>query len=171
MKSSSNTHPSNTINQLYTEHHSWLYGWLSKRLGNQDDAADLVQETFIRLLQKQDQYQHYQPRALLTTIAKNLANSWWQRKQIEQAYYEALQSGDYHYYPSPEQEWIAIQTLMELQDVLNSLKIREKQVFMLSQIEGLTYAQIAEQLHISVITVKRDMHSAMLTCLMIMDLD
>ena len=66
---------------------------------------------------------------------------------------------------------IAIETLIALQDILNSLKEREKQVFLLSQIEGLSYAQIAEKLEISVITVKRDIKQAMLKCLMTMQLD
>lgn len=171
MDSSSKSNHSPTFTRLYSEHHSWLHAWLSKRLGNQHDAADLAQETFIRLLQKQDQYDHYHPRALLTTIAKNLANSWWQRKQIEQAYYEALQYNISDYHPSPEEEWIAIQTLLELQEVLDTLKPREKQIFILAQIEGLGYAQIAQQLDVSIITVKRDIKHAMLKCLLTMQLD
>ncbi|KAA8733689.1 sigma-70 family RNA polymerase sigma factor [Acinetobacter qingfengensis] len=159
------------ISKLYQEHHVWLHRWLSQRLGNQDDAADLAQETFFRLLRKQYPYHYQQPRALLTTIAKNLANTWWQRKQIEQAYYETLAQREDDYAPSPEQELIAIQVLQELQDVLNALKPRAKQIFMLSQIEGLSYAQIAEQLDIALITVKRDMHQAMLQCLLTMQLD
>lgn len=171
MESTTSSNQSRHFTRLYSEHHTWLYHWLTKRLGNQHDAADLAQETFIRVLQKQEQYQNYDPRALLTAIAKNLSNSWWQRKQIEQAYYDALQQHDSHYAPSPEEEMIAIETLMALQDILNSLKEREKLVFLRSQIEGLSYAQIAEKLEISVITVKRDIKQAMLKCLMTMQLD
>lgn len=171
MESTRPLNQSSHFTQLYSEHHTWLYHWLTKRLGNQHDAADLAQETFIRLLQKQEQYQNYNPRPLLTTIAKNLSNSWWQRKQIEQAYYEALQQHETHYAPSPEEETIAIETLMILHHVLNSLKNREKQVFILSQIEGLNYIQIAEKLEISIITVKRDIKHAMLKCLLTMQFD
>jgi RNA polymerase sigma factor (sigma-70 family) len=156
---------------LYQQHHAWLYAWLKKRLGDQSDAADIAQETFVRLIQKQADYQHYQPRALLTTIAKNLANSLWQRKKIEQAYYKVLQTSELHYAPSAEQEIIAIQTLSELLNVLDKLTPREKQVFFLSQIEGYHYVQIATELNISLITVKRDIKQVMLLCLMHIQLD
>ena len=35
---------------LYAEHHRWLLGWLRQRLGCLHDAADLAQDTFIRVL-------------------------------------------------------------------------------------------------------------------------
>ncbi|WP_276204144.1 sigma factor, partial [Delftia tsuruhatensis] len=35
---------------LYSDHHGWLLGWLRKRLGNAFDAADLTQDTYVRLL-------------------------------------------------------------------------------------------------------------------------
>jgi RNA polymerase sigma-70 factor (ECF subfamily) len=35
---------------LYTTHHGWLQGWLRKKVGNAFDAADLAQDTFVRLL-------------------------------------------------------------------------------------------------------------------------
>ena len=44
---------------------------------------------------------------------------------------------------------------------------RVRQVFLLSQLDGLTYAQIAEQLQVSLITIKRDMRTAFLACLSI----
>ncbi|WP_219136632.1 TonB-dependent receptor domain-containing protein [Janthinobacterium sp. UMAB-60] len=34
----------------YRAHHGWLAHWLQRRLGNAFDAADLMQDTFIRLL-------------------------------------------------------------------------------------------------------------------------
>ena len=38
------------VQVLYSEHHNWLKGWLSQRLGNSTEAADLTQDTFLRLL-------------------------------------------------------------------------------------------------------------------------
>ena len=38
------------IGQLYHAHHAWLRGWLSRRTGCREHAADLAQETFVRLL-------------------------------------------------------------------------------------------------------------------------
>uniref|UniRef100_UPI00227F394D sigma factor n=2 Tax=Pseudomonadota TaxID=1224 RepID=UPI00227F394D len=38
------------IGLLYSRHHGWLKGWLLGRLGNHGDAADLAQDTYLRLL-------------------------------------------------------------------------------------------------------------------------
>lgn len=38
---------------FYREHHGWLLGWLRRRTHNADCAADLTQDTFLRLLSRQ----------------------------------------------------------------------------------------------------------------------
>ena len=39
-----------TPSTLYSTHHGWLHNWLRAKLGNSFDAADLAQDTFIRVL-------------------------------------------------------------------------------------------------------------------------
>jgi RNA polymerase sigma factor (sigma-70 family) len=159
------------LGNLYRAHHSWLYAWLCRRLNNQQDAADIAQEAFLRLLKKNHAYEYSQPRALLTTIAKNISYDWWQKRQIEQAYLEALQHAEPHYQPSAEDESIALQTLLELNQVLRALTARQQQVFLLYQLEDYSYADIALKLQVSIITAKRDMQQALMACLSIMQLD
>ena len=60
------------ISTLYSNHHGWLQGWLCKKLGNAFDAADLAQDTFIRILSSRDIAAIKEPRAYLTTVAKGL---------------------------------------------------------------------------------------------------
>ncbi|WP_313062038.1 sigma factor, partial [Pseudomonas rhodesiae] len=38
------------LHLLYRDHHGWLQGWLRKRLGDREHAADVAQDTFLRLL-------------------------------------------------------------------------------------------------------------------------
>ena len=38
------------VKDLYCDHHGWLKGWLRQRLGNSCDAADLAQDTFVRVI-------------------------------------------------------------------------------------------------------------------------
>lgn len=44
--------PPQSLETLYADHHGWLRGWLGRRLGNSSDAADLAQDTFLRLLRR-----------------------------------------------------------------------------------------------------------------------
>ena len=71
------------IAALYAGHHGWLQGWLRRRLGNACDAADLAQDTFIRLLTAPagDIPSLREPRAYLATVAAQQARDMVERMQ------------------------------------------------------------------------------------------
>lgn len=62
--------PEFAVQALYSRHHGWLNTWLRTRLGNAADAADLAQDTFVRLLQRSERLELRAPRAFLRTIAQ-----------------------------------------------------------------------------------------------------
>ncbi len=79
------------LQRFYADHHRWLHGWLRRQLGCRDNAADLAQDTFVRLLaREQDLRAIREPRAYLHAIARGLLLNHWRRRRIEQAYLEAL---------------------------------------------------------------------------------
>ncbi|MDZ3991639.1 sigma-70 family RNA polymerase sigma factor [Pseudomonas sp. Teo4] len=154
------------VQTLYTEHHGWLQGWLGRKLGNACDAADLAHDTFLRLLNRQAaQRWGNEPRALLTHIAKGLLVDRWRRQEVERAYLEAIAHLPEPQVPSPETRWLILETLTRVDAMLREMPARVRQVFLLSQLDGLTYGEIAEQLQVSLITIKRDMRTAFLACL------
>ncbi|KAA8730885.1 sigma-70 family RNA polymerase sigma factor [Acinetobacter qingfengensis] len=160
------------VERLYMDHHSWVYQWLKKRLSNNEDAADLAQDTFVRILRRKEHYYFDQPRALLTTIAKGLLINWYQRQAIEQAYLEALSAQPERYDDiTPEQRLQAIEALCLINRILNEMPERQRQTFIWSQLEGLTQQDIAQRQGVSTRTVMRDLVSAMTLCLSIMDDD
>ena len=61
-----------TITTLYSDHHSWLHGWLRKKLGCSQHAADLAHDAFIRILLLADPHTIKEPRAFLATTAGRL---------------------------------------------------------------------------------------------------
>ncbi|MCH7393432.1 sigma-70 family RNA polymerase sigma factor [Acinetobacter dispersus] len=160
---------SDPVNTLYRQHHSWLYQWLKRRLNHSEDAADLAHDTFIRILKRKDQLYFDQPRALLTTVAKGILINWYQRKSIEKAYLEALSSRPEYDEISPEQKISAIESLCLINQLLNQMPERQQQVFICSQLEGLTQQEIANRLNISTRTVMRDLVAVLTQCLAIMD--
>lgn len=154
---------------LYAAHHGWLLAWLQRKLGNRQDAADLAQDTFVRILAGRDIAAIEQPRAYLTTVARGLLSNWCQRQALERRYLDALSQLPEAAAPSPEQRLMILQTLHEVDALLDALPPLVKRAFLLSQVEGLNYDDIAARLNVSLATVKRYMKQGFLQCLTLMD--
>jgi RNA polymerase sigma-70 factor (ECF subfamily) len=154
------------IQALYCEHHGWLYRWLDRKLGNASDAADLAHDTFMRLLTRPHGAGFgSEPRALLTHIAKGLVIDSWRRQEVERAYLETIAHLPEQEVPSPETRWLILEALYRIEAMLRDLPEKTRQAFLMSQIDGLTYQQIADELKVSLVSVKRYMRDAFLACL------
>lgn len=153
------------VRTLYVEHHGWLQTWLRRRLGNSCDAADLAQDTFVRILRVADRGTIETPRAYLTTVAKGVLVNWYRRQALEQAYLQALALLPEPEAPSPEQRALVLETLHEIDAMLDVLPPLVRRSFLLSQLEGMKYEDIALQLGVSLSSVKRYMAQAFRQCL------
>lgn len=147
------------------QHHGWLQGWLRYKLGNAFDAADLAQDTFARILAGRHIGAIAQPRAYLTTVARGILVNWVQRQALERAYLDALALLPEALAPSCEERYLILETLHQLDAMLDALPPPVRRVFLLSQLEGLGYDAIGAQLGLSLSTVKRHMKQAFLACL------
>lgn len=156
---------------FYKEHHSWLLRWMCSRLDCSSQAQDLTQETFIDVLVKQKQTSLKKPRAYLSSVARNLMIDFFRRKSVEQAYLNTLSQGEATLLISPEDSQCIIETLMELDRLLDDLGERAKQIFLLAQLDGLSYVAIGKQLGISVTTVRKHFIRAMSQCLQLIEDD
>jgi RNA polymerase sigma factor (sigma-70 family) len=152
------------IRLLYSDHYRWLRSWLQRKLGCAWQAADLTHDTFVRLLASPQVEAIVEPRAFLTTVARRVLANHYRRREIERAYLEALATLPEPQSPSPEARAIVLETLIEIDLMLDGLPSVAKQVFLLSQIDNLPYAQIAREVGISVSTVKRHMLKAARFC-------
>ncbi|MCB5185740.1 sigma-70 family RNA polymerase sigma factor [Methylobacillus gramineus] len=149
---------------LYSDHHSWLNGWLRKKIGNSFDAADLTHDTFMRVLTNSDVASLREPRAFLTTVASGLLSNFYRRKKIEQSYLDALALLPAQDIPSPELRVIILETLLEIDALLDGLPGDVRKAFLWSQLDGLSQADIARQLGVSISTVKRYIVRAVQQC-------
>lgn len=176
------------VQSLYS-HHGWLLGWLQRKLGyvsGNAEAADLAQDTFVRILvaHRRDQacedaesraesriepkdLSLREPRAYLITVASRVLFNHYRRLSLEQAYLQALQLLPENIAPSPEERLIILETLNEIDAMLQSLPAKVRNAFLLSQLEGMSYADIATQLNVSERTVKRYMAQAFEECIML----
>ena len=155
------------IRGLYADHHGWLQGWLRRKLGNAFDAADLTHDTFERLLARPVLPEIQDARAYLSTIAHGLAVNHWRRQDLERAWQEARALEPAAFAPSPEERALLLEALHQIDAMLDRLNPKARSAFLLAQLDGLTYAAIAERLGVSERMVKKYMAQAMLHCLQV----
>src|SRR5688572_18820683 len=123
------------LSVLYSDHHNWLQNWLRRRLGCAHQAADLAQDTFVRILTVNDTFteldsgmfisgQAFQidtlrePRAYLTTVARGLMINYLKRRDLERAYLDALALQPEQVASSPETRAVVIETLLKIDIML-----------------------------------------------------
>ncbi len=155
-----------TIHALYSDHHGWLQGWLRRRLGNSADAADLAQDTFIRLLISPP-VAIETPRAYLATVANRLLANLHRRRSLEQAYLETLANLPEAEAPSLERQALILEALQAVDAVLARLPARARKAFLMAQLEGYTQQEIAAQLGITVRSVQRYLARAYEECIVL----
>lgn len=154
---------------LYAEHSTWLQGWLRRRIGDAFTAADVAQDTFLSLLDRQTSAEDIrEPRPFLATVANRLLAHRHRRQLLETAYLEALACLPEDAAPSPEARLMAVQSLQEIDHVLDGLPPRVREAFLLAHLAELSYAEIAERLQVSASSVKQYLARANRECLFAM---
>ena len=147
--------PPSSLHSLYADHHGWLYAWLCKKLQNRADAADMTQDTFLRVLNSPQLERLQEPRAFLCTVAKRILCSFWRRHELEQSYLSALASLPEPVAPSEEEYALVREALEAIDRLLDGLPGNVRHAFLLNRLEGLPHAQIAAELGVSLATVER----------------
>lgn len=157
------------LDALYREHYSWLKGWIRRRLDCDEQASDLAQDTFVRALRHSRTEGLREPRAYLSSIARNIMVDMFRRRSIERAYLDTLAHLPSATHISSEQHHQIVETLLEIDEMLNSLGERTREIFLMAQLDGLTYVAISQRLGLSTNTVRKHYIRALSHCLTLME--
>lgn len=155
------------VTELIRRYHISLLGFLRGRLRVAEDASDVAQETYIRMMQYEGSREIGSPSSLLFRIAINVANDLGRAEQVRHASDHCeldgldLDSGT----ATPEREVAAAQDLGRLYQAITRLPPKCRQVFLLSRAEGMTYPQIAAHCGISVKMVEKHISHALAVCM------
>ncbi|AEG01242.1 RNA polymerase sigma factor [Methylomonas methanica] len=155
-----------TITHLIKTYDEELRRVIFRRCGCIDMAADIVQETYQRMLSGGLWQQADNPRALLHRIAANLATDYQRRNAVRDKYLD-------HTDTLPD--WIAEadntqpdrilanrEHLEQLAVKVNQLPPKCRTVFLMRKIDELSHAEIAERLGISRNMVEKHLRNALL---------
>lgn len=153
-----------SLSSLYTANQPWLRGWLYTRVGCSEAAADLAQDTFLRLLKTGNLPPSGESRRFLVRIAKGLMIDRFRRQTIEEAYLDSLGHLPEAFAPSPETHHAIIEALMEIDALLDGLPDKVRQALLLRQLDGLSYAAIARELSVSISSVEKYVARGLAAC-------
>lgn len=155
------TTQSTSLELLYRREASKLRRILQRRVGN-DEASDLVQESFLRLVgRNRSDDPIASPASYLRRVASNLLRnpsrvSAQNRRAAEIAFDE-----DSHCGSDPTAMLEARDLLERLDRSVAKLKPRTRAIFLAHRVEGLSYAQIAERTGLSMKGVEKQMSKAL----------
>jgi RNA polymerase sigma-70 factor (ECF subfamily) len=148
---------------VYAKYCRRLFGFVLKYVKQKDDAEEIVQEVFVKIWEsrhKIDVYASFD--SFLFTIAYNSTISLLRKRVTEKKYIEFLISQQQEYIVDDSSVEMQFNELNEnVQLLLNELTPRQKEVFQLSRVEGLTHEEIAIKLNISTNTVKNHVVTAL----------
>lgn len=154
------------LESLYSTHHRWLKGWLTHKLQSAFDADDIAQDTFLRVMGGDALSTIRDPRSFLCTIAKRVMVDLFRRNALEKAYLDMLALMPEALTPSLEERESQLETLQLIDTMLDGISHKAREAFLLSQLEGLTYKDIALKLGVSVSSVKKYVAKAVEHCLL-----
>jgi len=145
--------------QLYNEYFDSLRGYIYYRCGDKELATDIAQEVFLTLWEKQKEIDPIRVKGLLYKMAGNLFVSKYRRQTLEQNYSNSLVLDFFE--QSPEEQLNYKELKKNYEVALASLPDKQRVVFLMSRLEELKYAEIAERLEISVKAVEKRMKNAL----------
>lgn len=157
--------------QLYDTHSPRVLSLLLRLVGNRDDAEELVQDVFLSFWNHAESLRGESKLSTwLYRVAVNRAINFKKRggllfqiKQLfsletdEESLIDRLPASESD---SPDRQLEMKQAQTQLADLLATLPERQREVFLFHKLEGLSYNEIAEELHVTLGTVESLMHRA-----------
>ena len=143
----------------------WAYADLLPSIYRQTyckhSAYDILHDALIRFALTKNPNREQQPHAYLRTITQNLMLEKYRQESYSKNYQNSLNDEELTA-PSPEHLADLRQRLMLLNQIIENLPARCREVFILFRLDGMKQNQIAEQLNISLNMVERHLIRALL---------
>lgn len=155
---------SELVGALYRDHRGWLLGWLRRNVACAERAEDLSQDTFVRLLGREQLPAPREPRAFLAAVARGLLFDHFRRAALEQAYLAELMLIPETEQPSPEEQHLILEDLKAIDRLLGKLSSKARAAFLYNRLDGMGHAEIAERLGVSVSRVRQYLAQGMRQC-------
>lgn len=151
------------VEQLFRDHNQRLLRFLTARLSNHQEAREIAQEAYVRLLQLDQSQAIGFLRAFLFKTAANLATDRLRHRRVVR-HVQELDSTEFDVFGPPEGKVAAEQDLDVLKTALEELPPRCREAFLLARLSDLTSDQIARRVGVSTRTIREYVVRATVHC-------
>ncbi|MFT5647550.1 MAG: RNA polymerase sigma-70 factor (family 1) [Aureispira sp.] len=143
----------------FDKHFDAIRNYLYYRSGDTELATDLAQDVFMRIWEKQMVFEDGRIKGLLYKMASDNFVSHLRKVKVKNEY---LQSMPLAFKTEPSESSMDYEVLKSrYEKILSALPEKQRVVFLMSRMNGLTYQEIADRLTISVKAVEKRMRNAL----------
>ena len=155
---------SSAIARIYQDYNGMIRRYLRVNLRSNEDAEDLLQETFVRFQKHQAAADIDKPKNFLFTIARNLMIDRKRHQKVSEV--DPAQEIEDLMDPlsSVERQAVAKEHISALCEAVAELPPQCRRVFILRKFYHLSHKEIADQLAISVRTVEKHLALGLARC-------
>lgn len=165
------------VGKLIVEYQPRLKSFIRKRVANKEDAEDILQDVFYQLVKTVDNAMNpiEQVAAWLYRVARNtIINKGIKKHEEELPVYQNKESDNEvlkdiseflfnsETSPSPETEYLRSLVWIELEKALSELPPEQREIFELTELDGLSVKEISQTTGIAVNTLLSRKHYAIL---------
>ena len=152
------------VTSLFEDHNSALIRFLSARLRSEEEAKEIAQEAYVKLLglDRPDTISHF--RAYLFRVAANLAKDRLKQRSRRAALRTVALAGADDVSPSPERSIHAKQELSIVRHAIEELSPKCRTAFLLYKVHQLSIQETAERMGLSVRMVRFYVARALAHC-------
>jgi RNA polymerase sigma-70 factor (ECF subfamily) len=154
--------------ELFERYHSMVFHLTYRVLGDREEALDVCQEVFLTIYRKMNRFRGESSlKTWIYRIAVNRASNrcrWWNRlrrrgtvsldehlsRDHVRGLSEILESGG----RSPEEMILLQEERTQIEQSLLKLPVQQRIAVVMRDIDGMSYEEIAESMHVSLGTVK-----------------
>lgn len=152
------------VERLFREHNDSLVRFLLARLRSPQDAREVAQEAYVRLLSLDEPGAVSYLRAFLFKTAANLAVDRARRNDVRARVAEEPLFGDFADLCTPEREVAGVKAVERMGRLVAALPEKCRRAFVLNRVEGMGMPEIAKELGISERSARAYVVRALLYC-------
>ena len=147
---------------LFRDYYERLCNYANTMLNDMDEAEEMVQHTFLTVWENRENMAiHTSVKSYLYRAVHNGCLNKLKHNKVRQKHDEYYKQQSENAFENGAQELLGNELEKQINDAINTLPPQCKTVFVLSRFENMTYAEIAEQLGISIKTVDKHMVKAL----------